>query len=74
MTDIPPEAVEAVARAICPRMKPWMDDPEIIQQGKCECQRVETPHGEGTPLCLVACTNIANAAILAYLNFIDTRI
>ena len=61
------DKLEKVARAICPKVKPWMDDPDIRQSGVCDCERnVETNYGPGQTACWMTMNDIAKAAIAAH--------
>ena len=67
MTTEPTEAqVEAVARKLCPIVKPWMDALDAAPSGKCECERITYEGQVCTPMCLGVCEDIARAAIEAY--------
>ena len=56
-----------IAIAICPKVKPWMDDPDVIQSGVCDCERdVETNYGPGQTACWITMNEIAKVAIEAH--------
>ncbi len=56
-----------IAIAICPKVKPWMDDPDVIQSGVCDCAGdVETNYGPGQTACWITMNEIAVAAIQAH--------
>lgn len=65
MTEPDPRVVEKVARAICPLIKPLMDDPGV-QRSPCTCKgKWDTPYGEGMNGCYVVMEAVARKAILA---------
>ena len=60
--------VEAVVRAVCPLVKPWMDEAEDLVYDSCDCAEhvVIEGHGDCVTACRVVMEDVANAAILAY--------
>ena len=74
MTDSIERALEAGARAICPRLKPWMDaafnpDYERPSEVKCDCAReVETVYGRCVTGCAGESADMTREAVAAFLR------
>ncbi len=61
------ERVAQIARAVCPFVKPWLDDANVVQNGKCDCRgHFDDPeHGPSVTFCMSVCEDIAKAALSA---------
>ena len=59
--------LEKMARAICPKVKPWLDAAHIKQSGICDCpgRYTDPQHGELITACFAECEDIAEAALAA---------
>src|SRR3990167_5037640 len=60
--------VEAVVHAVCPLIKPWMDEAEALTYDSCDCAgySVVEGHGDCVTACRAVMEDVAKAAILAY--------
>lgn len=60
------EMVQTIAWAVCPLIKPMLDDESVARHPCRQCRPHETGYGVGTPMCLHAAEEVVRIAIKAH--------